>query len=107
VRLLAESGKPPPQVAAEPGAHVDQLRMWRNEHPAAGSADAPARQKAEAAELARLRRAVGRLGQEDGILERAAASFAREAIPSRGAASSPSGARASRSGCHAGSSALR
>ena len=59
-----------------------QLRMWRNEHLAAGSADALARQKAEAAELARLRREVKRLEQENEILKRAAAFFAREAVPS-------------------------
>ena len=56
--------------------------MWRNEHLAAGSADALARQKAEAAELARLRREVKRLEQENEILKRAAAFFAREAVPS-------------------------
>ena len=67
VRLLAENGKPLQQVAAELGVHTNQLRMWRNEHLAAGSADALARQKAEAAELARLR-----LEQENEILKRAA-----------------------------------
>jgi transposase len=56
--------------------------MWRNEHLAAGSADALARQKAEAAELVRLRREVKRLEQENEILKRAAAFFAREAVPS-------------------------
>ena len=107
VRLLAENGKPLQQVAAELGVHTNQLRMWRNEHLAAGSADALARQKAEAAELARLRREVKRLEQENEILKRAAAFFAREAVPSCGTASSPSSARASRSGCYAGSSAWR
>ena len=82
VRLLAENGKPLQQVAAELGVHPNQLRMWRNEHLAAGSADALARQKAEAAELARLRREVKRLEQENEILKRAAAFFAREAVPS-------------------------
>ncbi len=38
VRLLAENGKPLQQVAAELGIHTNQLRMWRNEHLAAGSA---------------------------------------------------------------------
>ena len=106
VRLLAENGKPLQQVAAELGVHTNQLRLWRNEHLAAGSADALARQKAEAAELARLRREVKRLEQENEILKRAAALFAREAVPSC-TASSPSSARASRSGCCAGSWVLR
>ena len=73
VKLLAENGKPLQQVAAELGVHTNQLRMWRNEHLAAGSADALVRQKAEAAELARLRREVKRLEQENEILKRAAA----------------------------------
>ena len=82
VRLLEESGRPLQAVAEELGVHANQLRGWRNEHLAAGSAEALARQKAEAAELARLRREVKRLEQENEILRRAAAFFAREAVPS-------------------------
>ena len=82
VKLLTEGGKPLQQVAAELGVHADQLRGWRNEHLAAGSAEAVARQKAEAAELARLRREYKRLEQENEILKRAAAFFAKEAIAS-------------------------
>jgi transposase-like protein len=82
VMLLAENGKPLQQVAAELGVHTNQLRMWRNKHLAAGSAEALARQQAEAAELARLRREVKRLEQENEILKRAAAFFAREVVPS-------------------------
>src|SRR5918997_1824287 len=94
VKLLEESGRPLQAVAEELGVHANQLRTWRNEHLAAGSAEALARQKAEAAELARLRREVRHLEQENGILRRAAASaltlepvalsaeFAREAVPS-------------------------
>jgi transposase len=82
VKRLAESGKPLQEVAAALGIHADQLRGWRNEHLAAGSAEAVARQKAETAELARLRREVKRLEQENEILKRAAAFFAREAVPS-------------------------
>jgi transposase len=82
VKLLAEGGKPLQQVAAELGIHANQLRMWRNEQLAAGSAEALARQKAEAAELARLRREGKRLEQENEILKRAAAFFAREAVAS-------------------------
>ncbi len=82
VRLLEESGRPLQAVAEELGVHANQLRGWRNERLAAGSAEALARQKAEAAELARLRREVRRLEQDNEILRRAAAFFAREAVPS-------------------------
>ena len=82
VRLLAENGKPLQQVADELGIHANQLRGWRTEQRVAGSAEALAKQKAEAAELARLRREVKRLEQENEILKRATAFFAREAVPS-------------------------
>ena len=94
VKLLEESGRPLQAVAEELGVHPNQLRTWRNEHLAAGSAEALARQKAEAAELARLRRENKRPEQENELLRRAAASalslepvvlsaeFAREAVPS-------------------------
>ena len=82
VRLLEESGRPLQAVAEELGGHANQLRTRRNERLAAGSAEALARQKAEAAELARLRREVKRLEQGNEILKRAAAFFAREAVPS-------------------------
>ena len=82
VRLLEESGRSLQAVAEELGVHANQLRGWRNEHLAAGSVEALARQKAEAAELARLRRENKRLEQENEILKRAAAFFAREAVPS-------------------------
>jgi transposase len=82
VKRLEESGKGLQQVADELGVHADQLRGWRNEHLAIGSAEALARQKAEAAELARLRRENKRLEQENEILKRAAAFFAREAVAS-------------------------
>ena len=80
IKLLEESGRPLQAVAEELGVHANQLRTWRNEHLAAGSAEALARQKAEAAELARLRRENKRLEQENEILRRAAAFFAREAV---------------------------
>jgi transposase len=82
VERLAESGKTLQAVADELGVHANQLRGWRNERLAASSAEALARQKAEAAELARLRREVKRLEQENEILKRAAAFFAREAAVS-------------------------
>src|SRR3712207_7668196 len=82
VERLEESGKTLQAVAEELGIHANQLRGWRNERLAIGSAEALARQKAEAAELARLRREVRRLEQENEILKRAAAFFAREAAVS-------------------------
>ena len=82
IKLLEESGQPPQAVAEELGVHANQLRGWRNERLAAGSAEALARQKAEAAELARLRRENKRLEQDNEILRRAAAFSAREAVPS-------------------------
>src|SRR5687768_5089043 len=82
VRLLEEGGRPLQAVAEELGLHANQLRTWRNEQLAAGSAAALARQKAEAAELVRLRRELKRLEQENEILKRAAAFFAKEAVPS-------------------------
>ena len=82
VKLLEESGRPLQAVAEGLGVHANQLRGWRNEHLAASSAEALARQKAEAAELARLRREVRRLEQENEILKRAAAFVAREAVAS-------------------------
>ena len=82
VRLLEESGRPLQAIAEELGVHANQLRTWRNEHLAAGSAEALARQKAGAAELARLRRENKRLEQENEILRRAVAFFAREAVAS-------------------------
>ena len=82
VKRLGESGKGLQEVADELGVHVNQLRTWRNEQRAVGSAEALARQRAEAAELVRLRREVKRLEQENAILTRAAAFFAREAVAS-------------------------
>ncbi len=82
VRLLEESGRTLQAIAEELGVHPNQLRTWRNERLAAGSADALARQKAEAAELARLRRENKRLEQENEILKRAAAFFATGAVAS-------------------------
>ena len=72
VKRLEESGRSLQAVADELGIHANQLRGWRNEQRAAGSAEA----------LARLRREVKRLEQENEILKRAAAFFAREVVPS-------------------------
>jgi transposase len=54
-----------------------QLSAWRNEHLAAGSAEALTARKAEQAELQRLKRENKRLEEEVEILRKAAAFFAR------------------------------
>src|SRR4051794_30913245 len=59
VKRLAESGKTLQAVAQELGLHANQLRGRRNEHLAAGSAEALARQKAELARLGPPRRGGG------------------------------------------------
>ena len=54
-----------------------QLSGWRDEHLAAGSAEALAQRKAEQAETQRLKREVRRLEEEVEILKKAAAFSAR------------------------------
>src|SRR4051812_47896832 len=64
VKRVEDSGKGLQQVAAEFGVHANQLRTWRNERLAAGSAEALARQKAEAAELARQKAEAAELARQ-------------------------------------------
>jgi transposase-like protein/predicted transposase YbfD/YdcC len=77
VRRLLEGGKGLGEVAAELGLGPGQLSAWRDEHLAAGSAEALVRQKAETAELQRLGRENRRLEEEVEILRKAAAFLAR------------------------------
>ena len=77
VKRLIEGGKPLSEVAAELGLSPGQLSQWRNEHLAAGSAEALAPRKAEQAEMLRLKREMKRLEEEIEILRKAAAFFAR------------------------------
>ena len=65
------------EVATELGLSTGQLSTWRLEHLAAGSAEALAWRKAEEAELQRLRRENKRLEEENQILRKAAAFFAK------------------------------
>jgi len=71
-------------VATEPGLSTGQLSTWRTEQLVAGSAEALALRKAEAAETRRLRREVKRLEQENLILRKAAAVFAKLVQPRSG-----------------------
>jgi transposase-like protein len=77
VKRLLEGGKGLSEVATELGLSPGQLGAWRNEHLAAGSAEALAQRKAEQAETQRLKREVKRLEEEVEILKKAAAFFAR------------------------------
>ena len=77
VKRLLEGGKGLSEVATELGLSLGQLSGWRNEHLAAGSAEALAQRKAEQAELQRLKRENRRLEEEVEILRKAAAFFAR------------------------------
>src|SRR3954452_15585863 len=76
IRRLPEGGKGLSEVATELGLSPGQLGAWRNEHLAAGSAEALARRKGEQAELQRRTRADERLEEEVEILRKAAAFFA-------------------------------
>jgi transposase len=77
IKRLLEGGKGLSEVATELGLSPGQLCAWRNEHLAAGSAEALAQRKAEQAELQRLKRENKRLEEEVEILKKAAAFFAR------------------------------
>lgn len=73
ITFYKESGRSLPSVAEELGVHADQLRSRRNEILAAGTAEALAKQKAQAAELARLRRENRRLKPKNEIVKCAVA----------------------------------
>src|SRR4051794_39244466 len=70
VRRPLDGGEGLGEVATELGLSPGQLSGWRNEHLAAGSAEALAARKAE---LQRLKREVKRLEEEVEILRKAAA----------------------------------
>jgi transposase-like protein len=77
VRRLLEGGEGLSEVATELAPSPGQLSAWRNEHLAAGSAEALAAREAEQAELQRLERENKRLEEEVEIPRKAAAFFAR------------------------------
>ena len=74
-RLL--DGRSLSEVATELGLSTGQLSTWRTEQLAAGSAEALVARKAEEAEAQRLRREVKRLEEENLIVRKAAAFFAK------------------------------
>jgi transposase len=77
VKRLVEGNRGLSEVATELGLSTGQLSMWRSEILAAGSAEALATRKAEEAETLRLKREVKRLEEENLILRKAAAVFAK------------------------------
>ncbi len=77
VKRVLDGGKPLVEVATELGVSTGQLSTWRTEHLAAGSAEALAARQAEAAEMQRLKRENKRLEEENLILRKAAAFFAK------------------------------
>jgi transposase-like protein len=77
VARLSQLGATHASVAAELGVTPTQLKTWRLELEAAGSVTAIATQKAEAAELAQLRRDNKRLKEEVEVLRKASAFFAQ------------------------------
>src|SRR5512147_3306943 len=77
VARLSGPGATVTGVAKELGISTAQLKTWWLEREAAGSAEAVARQQAEAAELQRLRRENKRLQEENEILRKASAFFAQ------------------------------
>ncbi len=77
VKRLLEGGKGLSEVATELGLSTGQLSTWRSEQLAAGSAEALAARKAEEAEVQRLKRENKRLEEENLVLRKAAAVFAK------------------------------
>ena len=77
VKRLLEGGRGLSEVATELDLSTGQLSTWRSEQLAAGSAEALAARKAEEAEVQRLKRENRRLEEENLILRKAAAVFAR------------------------------
>ena len=77
VARLDETGETLSSVAQALGVAATQVKTWRLEQQAAGSAEAVARRKVEAAELQQLRRDNKRLQEENEILRKASAFFAR------------------------------
>ncbi len=80
VRLLATSGKPAAVVARELGIPRNRLYKWAHDAQSKGQQAFPGsgRPKASQDELAALKRELARVKEENEILKKAAAYFARE-----------------------------
>src|SRR3954452_2609967 len=91
VKRLLDGGEGLGEVATELGLSPGQLSGWRNEHLAAGSAEALAARKAEQAELQRLKRENKRREEEVEILRNSAAFYVRVIALAASASSPPIG----------------
>lgn len=83
VRLVKESGRPVTAISRELGVNRKQLYSWtkaleQNADPGAAFPGPGARPLADLSEVERLRRDLKRVQEENEILKKAAAYFARE-----------------------------
>jgi transposase len=82
VKLVTERGVAVAQAAKDLDVHENVLRKWVRELRAEPQEAFPGngKQKAQAAEIARLRKEVAKLKMERDILKKAAAYFAKESM---------------------------
>ena len=83
VRLLEKGNKPGAQLARELGVRRNQLYKWKEEIDAHGDEAFPGQgrrpsQESQAAENARLKQELAKVKEENEILKKAAAFFAKE-----------------------------
>ena len=80
VRLITERGVTVAQAARDLGVHPTQLRNWVKDFASDPAQAFPGhgQQKADQAEITRLKREVNKLKAERDILKKAAAYFAKE-----------------------------
>lgn len=81
IRLADEADKPVTEVARELGIRVNQIYKWKRQLETKQDEAFPGhgKQLGEAGELTHLKREIARLKEENEILKKAAAYFAREA----------------------------
>ena len=82
IRLAEESDKPVTEIARELGLRVNQIYKWKQQLEAKGEAafGGSGRPSGQEAEVARLRRELAAAREENAILKKAAAYFAKESL---------------------------
>ncbi len=81
IRLMAESDRPTSEIAMQLGIRRNQLYKWKEQMAKKGDVPSAKRgrpKKEDQSEMATLRQEVKRLKEENEILKKAAAYFARE-----------------------------